>query len=216
MTNGSVDIARMVKIEKIEGEDYLLIFRPSDAGSSLDGNAWSLLVHAYCNAINAPIGDVVHDPESDMYAAISADRKQLEAISKAIEVLSRDPALRDTLLSEIDHVDEIDDDLTTEEFLAWMADAGFDMTAPQTFNFGFDSFRNLEQVKNVQAEIERHGYMAEVEVTEDDIFFEVNVDTMPALSALQEIENYLESIALKYDIKYIGFGVDFENEVNFT
>lgn len=212
----SIDIKSMIEIAQLENEEYCLVFRPLDVGSPLDGHTWSLLVQAYCYAEKVLFGDVVHDPESDMYSAISARKEQLEEISGVIEKLSSDTAVRQKLLAQIEELEDFDDDMTTEEFLEWMATAGFDMSVPQLFDFGLDSFQDVEQATSVQAEIEHQGYRTDIEVIDDEVFFDINVITLPTLSSLQKIEHFLKTVALKYEVKYIGFGVEMQDGIEIT
>lgn len=151
-----------------------------------------------------------------MYSAIAAKKEPLEEISRAIVKLSSNTAVREKLLAQIDELGDFDDDMTTEEFLEWMAIAGFDMKVPQLFNFGLDSFQDSEQASSVRAEIERQGYRTDVEVIDDEVFFDINVRTLPTLSSLQKTEHFIKTVALKYDVKYIGFGVDMQDRLEIT
>lgn len=184
----SIDIKSMIEITKIDTEEYCLFFRPLDAGIPLDGHILSLLVQAFCSAEKVNIEDTVHDPESDMYIAIMPRKEQLEDISKAIVTLSSNTVIREKILTRIGELNDPDDDMTTEDFLEWMSSAGFDMTMPQFFEFGLDSFQDSEQANSVQAEIEQQGYKTDVEVIDDDVFFDIIVKTIPTLSSLQKIE----------------------------
>ncbi len=199
----------IIGIEKLDDGQYYLVFHPSDTRLSYDGHTWAMLVISYCNAENIAIGDVTHDPESDMYSAISLNVGQLESIKTAIEVLMSNSNLCETLASQFKELDEgyEEGDLTTEEFLEWMDEAGYDMTKPRTFIFDLDAFENMEQAETVKNEIEKKGYNVKAELLEDDIYFSIKISLKPSLALISEIELYLQSVALRHGIKYIGFGV---------
>lgn len=199
----------LVEIKKTENEQYCLIFNPSDIERSIDGYAWELLIKAYCRDEKISLEDVNHDPESDMYGAFASDIRPLEGIAVAIEALASNNILRDKLLKVVSEltISRDDDDMSTEEFLEWMSEAGYDMSTPKAFIFDLDCVKDEEQAKAIQIEVERKGYKTETEILDDEVYFQVKVSVKPVLDLVLEIESSLESVARKYNAKYIGFGI---------
>ncbi len=187
---------------------YYLTFHSDVECGSIDGYIWSLLVQAYCRANKMSLAGASHDPESDSYSAIAQEMEPLEKISEAIDALLADDSLREDYISRIGELDQSqdDDDLTTKEYLEWMTEAEYDMTVPQTFTFDLDGVKDAEQARVIQSEIEKKGYKTKVEIIDGEVFFEVIVKTEPTLNVVLDIESYLESVALTFDAKYIGFG----------
>jgi len=200
----------IVKIEALDTNQYYLSFDVNDIKHSKDGHTWALLIQTYCRNKKINLGDVTHDPESDLYAAIASTKESLEKISSVIQVLISDHYLFEKTLQKVNELDDYhdEDDMTTEEFLEWMSEAGYDMSKPKTFDFLLDNLINPEQAKLIENEIKAKRYKTRVDVSDpDDIFFQIKVSVKPSLDLVLEIEEYLESIALKYGVRYIGCGI---------
>ena len=198
----------MLEIVDLGENGFSLIFDLSGLESNHDGHAWNEIVKAHCRFKKFSVEDIIFDSESDFFAAHSASRELLEKLAKEISSLVEKSD--DITAAEIASpaLGDCDDDLTNEEFVEWMREVGFDMKAKQTFEFGFDSFRNKNQVAKIEEAIAILGFKPAVEIFDDEIILDVITEIIPEESALNSIEASFLGIAKKYGVVYVGYIVD--------
>jgi len=206
------NILKEIEIISLKPKGYSLLFQPSVFGSNLDGHTWSTLIQAHCISEQIKIDDVIFDPESDLFNAISQRKESLEVITTVIELLSKNSIAPENTLAQVSSISDSDEDMNTKEFLEWMSDAGFDLTIPQAFEFGFDSFKDVEHSKIVQKALKEEGYSAEIEEIDDDVYFDINIKILPNEQELIKVESCFERIAARFHIDYLGFGVDMNDD----
>lgn len=201
--------APTVEIRELAANQYALFFFLDD-DSALDGHTWSDLIQAYGRAENLSLDDVIHDPESDLYSATATAIEPLEEVAAAIDALAGNSKLRSEYLRAISTTDRPhdDEDMTTEEFLEWMVEAEYNMAVSRNFMFDLDSLRDAQQAETIKREIERRGYKVTLEIDDPDIYFQITARIQPLLIEVLEIEAYLRSVAAKFGVRYIGFGIN--------
>ena len=202
----------LVEIKKIDNIGYQLILIPSDVNKVFDGHDWASLIQIYCDKKNILIEDVCHDPESDMYSAISSNLKQLESIKKSIKSLIKDSNLSGKLLIEAKELinDKNTDALDhfAEDYLNWMNESGYDMSFIRQFRFEISGFKNAQQAEFLKIEIEKKGYEVYLHIFEESVYiFQVIVHLMPSLNAVKTVESYIHSLVFKNNLDYIHFKV---------
>lgn len=144
-----------------------------------------------------------------MYSALASNKEPLEEIATAIETLISNRDLCEKYVKSYDQLAfSEDDDMSTEEFIAWMDDAGYNMNRPRIFKFDLDYIEDEKQAELIKNIIENKGYKTKIETYDGEVFFELRANIKPNLKDILEIESFLESVAKKYNVKYIGFGIN--------
>ncbi len=198
-----------IEILDLKPDGFNLVFLPSNIESSADGHTWSLIIKAHCISEKTNINDIIFDPESDMFSALSNKKKSLEKLAIIIDSLINNHLIYEKALAGIETVsNSSDEDMTTEEYLEYMKDIGLNMSVKHTFEFMLDSFDSEKQAIVVKKILEGEGYSPKFEIHDDDIYFSLVLQLQPIESEVNKIESLLNRVSVMHGVEYIGFGVD--------
>ena len=196
-------VQEAIQIEKLEADGYILTFDVSQFSEEVDGHKWSLLIksHSKNEAIN--LGGVVHDPESDFYSATAPSIEPLRKVASIIQLLTSDKKLMDIAADKIDGKYHDEDDMSIEEWLQLMEEAGFDMNTPRKTSFLFSTLQDKTLTKRIEKELENYGYKTEVDIFEGDFLIEAQTTMKPQLSEIYKVEEKFKAMALNFGAIYI-------------
>lgn len=192
-----------IQIEKLETDEYMLTFDVNQFSGDIDGHKWSLLIQSYSKKETIDLEGVIHDPESDIY---SASASSIEPLQKAVAIIKRliaDKKLMDIALKSIENKYHDEDDMSIEEFLQIMEEAGQDMNRPRNVTFLFSTMQDKVLAKKFENELKKKGYKTDIDIFDGDFIIEVKITMKPKLCDIQAIEKKFRSMAFKYGVTYI-------------
>ena len=196
-----------IKIERLESNDYVLIFDVNEFSDQIDGHKWSMLIKAHSKKEIIDLEGVAHDPESDFYSATASSIGPLKNVVSIIKLLASNKNLMDLALESLGSKYHYEDDMSLEEWLKSMEEAGEDMSSPRKTKFLLSAMDDESLAKKVENELKEHDYKTEVDILDGDFIIEAEKTMKPKLSNIQEVEEKLREMSLRYGAIYISCDV---------
>ena len=192
-------VDRLTSIENLAGTLVLNIENLECCNSAFagveippTGHNWAAAILSYCESHDIDVSNVEFDPESDLFAAYSQHRKDLERITQVVETLVANPI---ELRRSWPGLPE-DEDLvfSVEDFVEDLDFNGVDLSRPLEVRF-FLEFPQKEPVLSACKRASAAGYDCLLQTTSEPFFFAASVEELPTLEALQERVDYFRGLA---------------------
>ena len=205
------------EISKNDTEGYSIYFDDLDSAKKSfdkfdmvsDGHKWEQAIQIYCIDNDIDVSEVDFDSESDLFAAYSKSKDDLEKITAIIDSFISSPKI---LISVLEEMDDEDDDgpETPEEFIEHLSYNGYNISKPREIIFFID-FKNQENARKACEACMLDGYQCLLDLClVDEIHFAAVKKIVPSLEILNLNISYFNNIATEFDGKFDYYD-DYEN-----